>query len=444
MGVVRCTHAPHHTALSAPGRSPSRSSRWSCHAGWHAGRRRAGCGGYRRRRPGRRQGDPRIGGHRPDRGGQPHRARRRPAPPPTRRAPAPTARPRIPAAPAAPPLPPLPPPPRRSRRRARPRSCPEGRRRERRHHHAGRLGTDVVLMRDRTRPSWSGGRDGPCATSSWPSTARAAASGPTPSSSNCTGPRRPRQGERAAVRSAHRRLEVARRTDGAVDPTVGNALEALGYDRDFAELDGRSARDIGHVLAEPMAAPGWWRVELDPARRTVRVPPGTHRPRRLGQGARRRPRRTSYRRGDRCRRAREHRWRRRGRRGPRPSGGWAVGIAETPRRSPGTVHQVVTINSGGLATSSTSVRTWSAGRRPAAPHRRPHHRRKRRAVLDARVRLGGVVCRRQRGQHGSDRLGPARRGQAGDAPANRRAWCATTASSPPSTAGRADRAGGRP
>src|ERR1700722_7669978 len=31
-------------------------------------------------------------------------------------------------------------------------------------------------------------------------------------------------------------LRAARLTDGALDPTVGGALAALGYDRDFAEL----------------------------------------------------------------------------------------------------------------------------------------------------------------------------------------------------------------
>ncbi len=31
-------------------------------------------------------------------------------------------------------------------------------------------------------------------------------------------------------------LRVAQITDGAVDPTVGNALIALGYDRDFSEI----------------------------------------------------------------------------------------------------------------------------------------------------------------------------------------------------------------
>ena len=46
---------------------------------------------------------------------------------------------------------------------------------------------------------------------------------------------------------------------GAVDPTVGGAVEALGYDRDFAEVPA-----IGERLgARPVPAPGWWLIELD-------------------------------------------------------------------------------------------------------------------------------------------------------------------------------------
>ena len=62
--------------------------------------------------------------------------------------------------------------------------------------------------------------------------------------------------------------DVARRTDGAVDPTVGVAVEALGYDRDFAELD----KDGTELAAPSRPAPGWWQIELDPRERTVRVP----------------------------------------------------------------------------------------------------------------------------------------------------------------------------
>ena len=56
-------------------------------------------------------------------------------------------------------------------------------------------------------------------------------------------------------------LRAAEQTDGVVDPTVGHAVRALGYDRDFAELD----PDGADPLPAPQAAPGWWRVGWDGA-----------------------------------------------------------------------------------------------------------------------------------------------------------------------------------
>jgi thiamine biosynthesis lipoprotein len=54
-------------------------------------------------------------------------------------------------------------------------------------------------------------------------------------------------------------LAAARWTGGRVDPTVGAALIALGYDRDFAAINGRR----GLSPAAPVPAPGWHRVRLD-------------------------------------------------------------------------------------------------------------------------------------------------------------------------------------
>ena len=51
-------------------------------------------------------------------------------------------------------------------------------------------------------------------------------------------------------------LAAARWTRGRTDPTVCDALVALGYDRDFAPIDhGR-----GDPPAAPVPAPGWQRV----------------------------------------------------------------------------------------------------------------------------------------------------------------------------------------
>jgi len=54
------------------------------------------------------------------------------------------------------------------------------------------------------------------------------------------------------VRALRAALRAARATDGLVDPTLGGALVAAGYDRDFAQLPG----DAGAVDG---GAPGAWR-----------------------------------------------------------------------------------------------------------------------------------------------------------------------------------------
>ena len=64
-------------------------------------------------------------------------------------------------------------------------------------------------------------------------------------------------------------LRAARMTGGAVDPTVGGTLSALGYDRDFPAVPAESA---GPLVVRRV--PGWWAVEVDPAAGTVRVPAG--------------------------------------------------------------------------------------------------------------------------------------------------------------------------
>jgi FAD:protein FMN transferase len=59
-----------------------------------------------------------------------------------------------------------------------------------------------------------------------------------------------------AVRVA---LEAARWTGGLTDPTVGEALISLGYDRDFAAID----PDRREPPPAPKPAPGWQQVRLD-------------------------------------------------------------------------------------------------------------------------------------------------------------------------------------
>jgi len=159
-----------------------------------------------------------------------------------------------------------------------------------------------------------------------------------------------------AVRVA---CDVAERTGGAVDPTVGRAVEALGYDRDFAAV-----APTGDPLdVVPRRAPGWWRIELDADAGTIRVPAGTLVD--LGASAKAWA-------ADRAAAliaaevgcgvlvslggdvALS---------GPAPEGGWPVGIAPDSSTPATAVRVVVAIGSGGLASSSTAVRSWRRGAR---------------------------------------------------------------------------------
>jgi FAD:protein FMN transferase len=71
----------------------------------------------------------------------------------------------------------------------------------------------------------------------------------------------------AALRMA---IAAAEETAGLVDPTVGAALEALGYDRDFAEV---AAAPGPAVTPVPVPVQAWRQVGVDP-HGAVRVPPG--------------------------------------------------------------------------------------------------------------------------------------------------------------------------
>ena len=213
-------------------------------------------------------------------------------------------------------------------------------------------------------------------------------------------------------------LTAAAITDGAVDPTCGSALLALGYDRDFAELrraqaeqaqsssrsDDPAGAGSSHGASAPpgpvsrseprgpgrhrrrgrgtpgVPVPGWRTVESDPAGRTVRVPDGV----RLDFGAT----------------AKAYAADRTARRlaaelgcgvlvnlsgdisiaGAAPDGGWPVLAADGERTDADAPGQTIALHDGGAATSGTTVRTWlhdgrpvhhiidPATGRPAAPH----------------------------------------------------------------------------
>ena len=65
-------------------------------------------------------------------------------------------------------------------------------------------------------------------------------------------------------------LRAARLTDGDVDPTVGGALNAAGYDRDFALV----RPDGPPVRLTVRSVPGWREVELDEVAGLVTLPSG--------------------------------------------------------------------------------------------------------------------------------------------------------------------------
>jgi thiamine biosynthesis lipoprotein len=164
-------------------------------------------------------------------------------------------------------------------------------------------------------------------------------------------------------------LRAARLTNGLVDPTVGEALVLAGYDRDFAQV----APQAGPVRAARV--PGWRAVGFDAARRFVSMPAGVQ----LDLGAT-----AKALAADRAVAAAAGACPGCGVlvnlggdiavAGPAPEAGWVVGVADDHRAAP---DQTVTLASGGLATSSTAVRRWGAGRhhiidpRTGAPARTP-------------------------------------------------------------------------
>ena len=150
-------------------------------------------------------------------------------------------------------------------------------------------------------------------------------------------------------------LRAARLTTGLVDPTVGTALCLLGYDRDFASIasDGRALR--------ARRVPGWRHITMDRVRSTVRVPAGV----RLDLGATAKAL-AADRAADRVAStlgcaalvslggdiATA---------GPPPRTGWPVRVTDDHAADPDAPGETVSLTSGGLATSSVTVRQWARG-----------------------------------------------------------------------------------
>lgn len=151
-------------------------------------------------------------------------------------------------------------------------------------------------------------------------------------------------------------LDGARATGGLVDPTVGRAMGAIGYDRDFESI-GRPA-----ASKAPRGAgfsSDWTSVRVDHDAGTVEVPPGAALD--LGATAKALAADRAARRihdalgggvlvslGGDISTA-----------GTAPAGGWIIRVADDHAGRIGGPGQSVTITDGGLATSSTTVRRWA-------------------------------------------------------------------------------------
>jgi thiamine biosynthesis lipoprotein ApbE len=151
-------------------------------------------------------------------------------------------------------------------------------------------------------------------------------------------------------------LRAARLTGGAVDPTVGGSLAALGYDRDFTAVPAVSGAAL---VVRPV--PGWRSVEVDDAAGTVRVPAGVV----LDLGATAKAYAADRAAADAASAA--------GCgvlvslggdvavAGECPPAGWTVHLADDSATAPDPGLPSVRIRTGGLATSSTEVRRWRRG-----------------------------------------------------------------------------------
>jgi thiamine biosynthesis lipoprotein len=149
-------------------------------------------------------------------------------------------------------------------------------------------------------------------------------------------------------------IAAAKSTGGAVDPTVGATMRALGWDADFRVVVSRRAPV--HIQCVPAA--GWRRIEIDDDR-GVRVPSGVvidlgatakalcaDRAAAAAFRATRSPVLVNL--GGDIAVA-----------GPAPAGGWPIFVTDDHRATPSMADgQVVGIAAGGLATSSTAVRRW--------------------------------------------------------------------------------------
>jgi len=153
-------------------------------------------------------------------------------------------------------------------------------------------------------------------------------------------------------------LRAAELTEGDVDPTVGAAMSAVGYDRDFEQI-----QPVGPAAQLTVrTVPGWRQVRLEG--RTLTMPKGVQLD--LGATAKAWAADRSAARiagqegcgvlvslgGDIAVA------------GPAPEGGWRIRVQDVtgvPDEPPEGPYALIAIRDGGLATSSTKARRWQRG-----------------------------------------------------------------------------------
>ena len=156
-----------------------------------------------------------------------------------------------------------------------------------------------------------------------------------------------------AVRVA---LGAAEASGGLVDPTVGNTMRLAGYDRPLTVVRSRDGR-LFRPSFEPAA--GWRTIEVDESRRTLRAPRGVE----LDLGATAKALAAD--------RAAHVAAEVTGAgvlvslggdiavAGEPPRGGWSIRLADDCSAPLDALGPAVSVQSGGLATSGTTVRRWA-------------------------------------------------------------------------------------
>ena len=151
---------------------------------------------------------------------------------------------------------------------------------------------------------------------------------------------------------------AARLTDGAVDPTIGQAIRVAGYDDDFSRIAARG----GPINLRAWRVPGWQAIRFDRRLQTVLLPAGVE----LDLGSTGKALAADL--GARAALAAA------GTggvmvslggdiatAGTPPPGGWRIHVAEDSREKPDADGEVICLPAGGVATSSTTVRRWTRG-----------------------------------------------------------------------------------